>query len=137
MDEKVTNLSARSAGDNIRVAHRSSTKSENPGGAVSAVEVVEPHCRICRGPAVRRLVNRLLDWRGVPIPVGDKTRRITYSTILGWLEPINEGRDKRDQITYDCLWVHAKRHYNVAGIVAYWSARMKNELRDALRQMGA
>ena len=36
----------------------------------------------------------------------DKTHRITLTEILRTLEPLNEGRDKRDQITYDSLWVH-------------------------------
>ena len=29
-------------------------------------------------------------------------------------------------------WVHAKRHYDLAGIAAYWRARMDKELRNAL-----
>jgi hypothetical protein len=82
---------------------------------------------------VRRLVNDLLDWRGVPIIRGrGKRHRITYADILRDLEPLNEGRDKRDRITYDSLWVHAKRHYDLAGIVTYWTARMDKELRKAL-----
>ena len=36
------------------------------------------------------------------------------------------------RITYDTLWVHAKRHYDLAGIAAYWRARMCKELRNAL-----
>ena len=40
---------------------------------------------------------------------------ITYADILRDLEPLNEGRDKRDRITYDSLWIHAKRHYDLAG----------------------
>ena len=66
----------------------------------------EPRCRICRDEAVRILVNELLDWRGVPIILGrGKTHRITLTEILRDLEPLNEGRDKKDQITYDCLWI--------------------------------
>ena len=57
----------------------------------------EPRCRICRDETFRILVNELLDWRGVP-------------TILG--------RGNTHRITYDSLWVHAKRHYDLAGIVA-------------------
>ncbi|MGZ3680045.1 MAG: hypothetical protein ACXVDI_15900 [Ktedonobacterales bacterium] len=97
------------------------------------IEPTEPRCRICRDPGVRRLINDLLDWRGVPVFLeGGKTHRITYADILRTLEPLNEGRDKRDRITYDSLWVHAKRHYDLAGIVGYWSARMDKELRKAL-----
>jgi hypothetical protein len=53
---------------------------------------------------VRIVVNELLDWRGVPIIRGrGKTHRVTLTGILRSLEPINNGRDKRDQITYDSL----------------------------------
>ena len=38
----------------------------------------------------------------------------------------------RDRITYDSLWVHAKRHYDHAAITAYWRARMHKELMNAL-----
>jgi hypothetical protein len=93
----------------------------------------EPRCRICRDESVRVLVNKLLDWHGAPIILGrGKTHLVTYADILRDLEPLNKGRDKRDRITYDSLWVHAKRHYDLAGIVAYWCARMDKELRKAL-----
>ena len=91
----------------------------------------EPRCRICRDPDVRRLVNDLLDWRGVAINLGrDKTHRITYTEILRTVEPLNEGRDKRDRITYDSLWIHSRRHYDLAGIAAYWSTRMSKEFKE-------
>ena len=73
-------------------------------------------------------------WTGTvpPIIVGrGKTHLVTYADILRDLEPLNKGRDKRDRITYDSLWVHAKRHYDLAGITAYWRARMHKELRNA------
>ena len=93
----------------------------------------EPRCRICRDETVRVLVNELLDWHGAPIILGrGKTHVVTYADILRDLEPLNEGRDKRDRITYDSLWVHAKRHYDLAGITAYWRARMYKELMNAL-----
>ena len=94
----------------------------------------EPRCRICRDPDVRRLVNELLDLRGAPAIVvgGHRGRGITYTDILGMLEPLNEGRDKRDRITYDSLWIHAKRHYTVEGMVDYWTAWFYRELRKAL-----
>src|SRR5258708_15938064 len=90
----------------------------------------EPRCRICRDPDVRRLVNDLRDWDGVSVMVegGNKTNPITYTDIFGLLEPLNEGRDKRDRITYDSLWVHAKRHYDLEGLAAYWSARVDMSL---------
>ena len=97
----------------------------------------EPRCRICRDETVRILVNERLDWRGVPIILGrGKTHRITLTEILRTLEPLNEGRDKRDRITYDSLWIHAKRRYGLAGIAAYWRTRMDKELRNALGDNG-
>ena len=80
---------------------------------------------------MRRCANELLDSRGVPIILGrGKTHRITLTEILRDLEPLNEGRDKRDRITYDSLWVHSRRHYDLAGIVAYWRARMSKEFKE-------
>jgi hypothetical protein len=98
------------------------------------IEITEPRCRICRDPDVRRLVNELLDWRGVPVILqgGNKTHRVTYTDILGMLEHLNAGRDDRDRITYSSLWIHAKRHYDLAGVAAYWGARMNREIRSAL-----
>ena len=90
----------------------------------------EPRCRICRDETVRILVNELLDWRGVPVILGrGKTHRITLTEILRTLEPLNEGRDKSDRITYDSLWIHAKRHYDLAGTAAYRRTRMSKEFR--------
>ena len=56
-----------------------------------------------------------------------------YADILRDLEPLNEGRDERDRITYHSLWVHAKRHYDLAGAAAYWRTRMAKEFTKALR----
>jgi hypothetical protein len=93
----------------------------------------EPRCRICRVETVRVVVNELLDWRGVPIiREGGKTHRVTLTEILAWLGPFNEGRDKRDQITYDALWVHFQRHYSFAGKAAYWRVRTFKEFKKAL-----
>jgi hypothetical protein len=91
----------------------------------------EPRCRICRDEPVRIHVNELLDWRGAPVNrEGGKTHRITLTEILRDLAPLNEGRDTRRRITYDSLWVHAKRHYDVAGIAAYWRTRMSKEFKE-------
>jgi hypothetical protein len=88
----------------------------------------EPRCRICREESVRVLVNDLLDWHGVPIILGrGKSHRVTYADILRALEFLNEGRDKREQISYDNVWVHAKRHYDLAGVSAYWRSRTSKE----------
>jgi hypothetical protein len=48
------------------------------------------------------------------------------------LEPLNEGRHKKDRITYGSQWVHAKRHYDLAGATAYWRSQMHKELMKAL-----
>ena len=82
---------------------------------------------------MRIQVNKLLDWHGVPVfREGGKTHSTTYADILRVLEPLNEGRDKGDRITYDSRWIHTKRHYEIAGIAAYWSTRTYKELRTAL-----
>ena len=94
----------------------------------------EPRCRVCREEAVRVVANELLDWHGVPIILGrGKTHRITFTEILRSLEPLNEGRDQRDQITYDSLWVHAKRHYDFAATAAYRRTLMAKEFKESLR----
>ena len=91
----------------------------------------ESRCRICRDPDIRNLADELLDWRGVPSILGrGKTHRITYAEILRDLAPFNEGRDTKDRITYDSLWVHAKRHYDLAGIAAYRRNRMSKEFKE-------
>lgn len=96
-------------------------------------ERVERRCRICRDPALRKLVNDLLDWRGTPIPKHPgKFGVITYMEILGALDPVNQGREPRNQITYDCLWVHAKRHHDVTAVGAYLTAHIVEEFVKAL-----
>jgi hypothetical protein len=89
---------------------------------------IEPRCRICRVDAVRTLVNESLPWRGAPI----KTHRITLADILRDLEPFNEGRNPKNRITYNCLWIHAKRHFNVVWTSDDCRAWMTKELRKAL-----
>jgi hypothetical protein len=79
-------------------------------------------------------------WTGTESPVfpeGGKTYWATYADILRVLEPLNEGRDKRDRITYGSLRVHAQRHYDPAGVAAYWSTRIYKELRKALGDNGS
>jgi hypothetical protein len=96
---------------------------------------VEPRCPICRQESVRVQVNQLLDWRGVPTTLGQRrSHKVTYADILRELEPLNEGRDPSDRITYDSLWNHAKRHYEIDGIATHLSSRMKRELTQALRR---
>jgi hypothetical protein len=94
----------------------------------------EPRCRIGRDETLRILVNELLDWRGVPVFLeGGKTHRVSYADILDKLEPLNEGHDEGDRITYSSLWIHAKRHYRIAAVAAYWRTQMVKELTSALR----
>ena len=70
----------------------------------------EARCRVCKVEAVRVLVNERLDWRGIPvITESGKIHRITLTEILRGLEPLNEGRDMRDRITYTSLWNHFHR----------------------------
>lgn len=57
--------------------------------------------------------------------------RATYVDILGALGPLNQDRG-RSKISYSSLWVHSKRHYEMARVVAYWSRRMDRDLRKAL-----
>jgi len=68
---------------------------------------------------------------GVPIKLGrSKIHRITLTEILRDLAPFNEDRDERHRITYDSLWVHAKRQYDLAGITAYWRIRTQKEFKE-------
>jgi hypothetical protein len=100
----------------------------------------EPRCRICRDETVRVVVNQLLDWRGVPVILGRrKIHRITLTEILRSVETLNEGRDARDRITYDSLWIHFQRHYSLAGKAPYWRTRTQKEFKEfkkALRGNG-
>ena len=91
----------------------------------------EPRCHICRDEVVRVRANELLEWHGVRIPLGrGRARVIGYADVLRGL---NYGRGQEDLITYDSLWVHAKRHYDLEGIATYWTTRVNKELRNALR----
>jgi hypothetical protein len=82
---------------------------------------------------VRVLVNELLDWHRVSTILGPGNGPVdTYADILRELEPVNKGRDKKNRITYSSLWVHAKRHYELAGITDYWEARLDKEMKDVL-----
>ncbi|OBA64707.1 hypothetical protein A5647_24865 [Mycobacterium sp. 1100029.7] len=79
-------------------------------------------------------MNTLLDWRGIPIPLGPgEFRKVTYADILRELGPINAQRDEVDRISYGNLWTHAKRHYDLDGILAHRVARLAKELTKALR----
>ena len=91
----------------------------------------EPRCRICRDETVRSLANELLDLRGIPIFLGSgRFHRITLTDIMRDLEPLTEGRDERHRITYVGLWNHCQRHYDVAGIAAYWRTRTFKEFKE-------
>ena len=82
--------------------------------AVMAVMAVIGH-KTCASRSIG-----FFDWRGVPVASGrGKSHKVTYADILRDLEPLNEGRDKGDRITHDSLWIHAKRHHDLAGVAAY------------------
>lgn len=100
----------------------------------SDFECREPRCRICRHESVRIVVNQLLDWRGIRTTPGQRrSHKVTYASILRDLEPLNKARSGCERITYNSLWVHAKRHYDLDGVVAFWSNRIGRELVAALR----
>ena len=65
-----------------------------------------------------------------------KIHQITLTEILRDLAPLNEGRDKKDRITYDSLWVHFRRHYDLAGIVAYRRTRMVRGVQEVKQPCG-
>jgi hypothetical protein len=93
-------------------------------------ERVEPRCHICREEYLRRRVNELLDWHGVPVAWGrGQVKALTYSDIL---KDVNEGRAEADLITLASLRVHRKSHYDLDGVVAHWAAQMDKMLRSAL-----
>lgn len=48
--------------------------------------MVEPRCRVCRDPALRRRVNRCWTCGRFPVPGGGE---ISYTAILDGLEPFN------------------------------------------------
>lgn len=97
----------------------------------------EPRCRVCRDETVRILVNKLLDWVGVPVSLGrGRSHRINLVDVLGFLEPLNHGRDPRDKLTYNSLRVHTRRHHDLDGIVDYWERQMHKKLRKALGAKG-
>lgn len=61
----------------------------------------ETRCRVCQDENTRQLVNRLL------------SHGIAYSEIVGILEPVNKLRRKNNKISYNSVWTHARRHFNV------------------------
>ena len=81
---------------------------------------------------MRVVVDELLDWRGVPI-IREHVARHTRSLlprVPRSLEPLDESRDQRDQITYDNLSVHGKRHYDFAATAACRSTLMAKEFKE-------
>ncbi len=99
--------------------------------------VIEPRCRVCRDPDIRRTVNKLLIWRGVPMLVGGRCRSVTYVDVVDALAPINHTLPEGRRITYSSLWVHAKRHYDANAAVGWWCTKLERELRAALAGVAA
>lgn len=93
----------------------------------------EPRCRICRDAVMCQRVDTLLDWRGIPIILGPgRVHIVTYADILRDLEPLNGGRAPKDRVTYTSLLNHAKRHYDLDGLLNYWGDRVDKEFREVL-----
>ena len=72
----------------------------------------------------------------MPIILGRrKFRRITLTEILRYMEPLNDGRDQKQRITYDSLWRHAKRHYDPFRTPTYRRTRITRKLKDVLADL--
>jgi hypothetical protein len=98
------------------------------------LERAEARCKICRDPDLRLLVDALLDWHGVPVPLaGGKMHRITYADVFRALEPFSVICADWERLTYNNVWLHAQRHHGLAGIAAYWSRRTEKEVRNFLK----
>jgi len=104
-----------------RIRHSTALAAPTP----RTLMVIEPRCRICADPGLRSQVDRLLIWRGAPVPVAGRFRTITYADVLAHL-PISR------KISYSTLWRHAKRHYGTNVAVLRHCARLERELQAAL-----
>jgi hypothetical protein len=110
--------------------HRLSEMISKSNALRTALRRRKPRCRICRDETLRMRVDTLLEWRGIPILLGPgRVPVVTYADILRNLEPLNGSRAPMDHITYNSLWVHAKRHYDLTGILDHWTERLDKELR--------
>jgi hypothetical protein len=113
--------------------HQLSAMVQKTNALRTALRRREPRCRICRDDAVRIQVDRLLDWVGIPIMMGNnKFHVVTYADILRDLEPLNGRRTPKDRITYNSLWNHAKRHHDLDGLLDHWGRRVEKEFEDIL-----
>ncbi|QDH91807.1 hypothetical protein SEA_PHRAPPUCCINO_132 [Mycobacterium phage Phrappuccino] len=63
---------------------------------------IEPRCKICREKPLREVVNKLL------------SMGLTRPAIVDLVATINEGREGKDQISYDNVYHHQKRHFDVS-----------------------
>jgi hypothetical protein len=100
---------------------------------VHADYFTQPHVMDCRDDTVRTRIDQLLDWVGVPIMMGtNKFHVVTYADILRDLEPLNGSRAAKDRVTYDSLWVHATRHYDLEGLLNHWGDRVGKEFTEIL-----
>lgn len=64
------------------------------------LERIEPRCKICRQEPVRKLVNKLL------------AMGLSRPGILNALDLVNDGLSPDEQITYDNIYTHQKRHFD-------------------------
>ena len=68
-------------------------------GALSRVS--DPRCRVCRDEVICKTVNKLL------------ARGDTLVDIISTLEAANRSLPQSDKVTYDSLYRHRKRHFDV------------------------
>lgn len=64
----------------------------------------------------------------VPVVVG-------AGSLLHWLEPVNQTLPEDRQITYSCLWIHARRHYGADALIDHYTTRLGRELDDFLADL--
>ena len=90
----------------------------------------ESRCRVCREPCMRRVVDELLSWRGVPVPLGgSRFRTVKLAEIHRHL---NDSRGAGDRVTYTSLWNHARRHYGVGRALARADTQFQKQVQTAL-----
>lgn len=98
----------------MTAAHSDDNEPEIPPEVLRAIEAeieslkqqgklarIEPRCKVCREKPIRILVNQML------------RQGLNRAGIVRSLEGINELREPKDRITYDNVYHHAKRHFNV------------------------
>ena len=113
--------------------HQLSAMVQKTNALRTALRRRESRCRVCREEAIRIRIDAMLEWVGIPVPLGPgKFHKITYRDILRDLEPLNARRPLKDRITYNSLLVHAKRHHDLKGLVDRWAHQVEKKFEDML-----